>query len=353
MEVCFPTSGERFTVLEDDLQGQTAKAVKKALAAKVGISRFKQRCFVEDGSREIQDDEVLDPAPLKIQLVVLEFWPPDDEETEKMISTSRDNDLVAISCSWRIAATRRKSQCATLGFPGRRSNSSRATRSLSLDVEIIFSVSSSNVANKDGKTPMFRAAEEGHVQLMEVLLEAGAKTDEPEFRGRTPLFAAARNDHLNAVRFLVENGAAKDQGDNDGETPLWVAARNGHLNVVRFLAEVGAAKDRTANNGATPLLRAAQYGYLDIARLLVEHGAAKDQADNYAIVICFIFGCTYGATPLLRAAQNGHPDIVRFLLEHGAAKDQADSSGYTPLLLAAQNGHHDIVRFLVVVGALA
>ena len=95
MEVCFLTSGETLTVLEDELQGQTAKAVKKALAAKVGISRFKQRFFLEDGSHQIQDDEVLDPVPVKIQLVVLEFWPTDDEVSQKMISASRD----WLSCS--------------------------------------------------------------------------------------------------------------------------------------------------------------------------------------------------------------------------------------------------------------
>ena len=96
MEICFLASGEALTLFEDELQGQKARAVKKALAAKVGISRFKQRFFVEDGSHEIQDDEVLVPAPLKIQLVVLEFWPLDDEETQKMISASRDDDSVAL-----------------------------------------------------------------------------------------------------------------------------------------------------------------------------------------------------------------------------------------------------------------
>ena len=82
MDVRFLTSGEPRTVLEDALQGKTAKAVKNALAAKVGISRFKQRLFVEDGLHEIQDDEVLDPVPVKIQLVVLEFWPPDHVEND-------------------------------------------------------------------------------------------------------------------------------------------------------------------------------------------------------------------------------------------------------------------------------
>ena len=49
MEVCFLTSGETLTILDGEMQGKTVKAVKKALAAKVGISRFKQRLFVGDG----------------------------------------------------------------------------------------------------------------------------------------------------------------------------------------------------------------------------------------------------------------------------------------------------------------
>ena len=67
------------------------KAVKQALAAKVGISRFKQRFVAEESFREIPDDEVFASAPLRVQLVVQEFWPPDAEQTQKMISASRDN----------------------------------------------------------------------------------------------------------------------------------------------------------------------------------------------------------------------------------------------------------------------
>ena len=96
MEVCFLTSGDTLTVLDDELQGKKVKEVKKALAAKLGISRFKQRFFVEDGSREMHDNEVLDPAQVKIQLVVLEFWPTDDGERQKMMVASRDDDVVAL-----------------------------------------------------------------------------------------------------------------------------------------------------------------------------------------------------------------------------------------------------------------
>jgi ankyrin repeat protein len=272
MEICFLASGETLTFLEDELQGQKARAVKKALAAKVGMSRFKQSFFVGDGSHQIQDDEVLDPAPLKIQLVVLEFWQPDDEKTQKMISASRENDIVALE-------------------------------------QLLQHPLNPNIASNDGKTPLFHAAEQGHVRPMDLLLEAGAKADEPEFAtGRTPLIVAALNGHLDNVRFLVEAGAAKDQAQHDGATPLWVSALKGHLDIV----------DQAPNHGATPLWVAALKGHLDIVRFLVEGGAAKDQAQND------------GATPLLVAAGEGHLDIVRFLVAAGAAKDQARNDGATP-----------------------
>ena len=61
--------------------------------------------------------------------------------------------------------------------------------------------------------------------------------------GATPLFMAAQEGHMEAVRFLIESGANKDQGMTDGSTPLVVAAQEGRLEVVRFLVESGANKD--------------------------------------------------------------------------------------------------------------
>ena len=70
--------------------------------------------------------------------------------------------------------------------------------------------------------------------------------DQANNQGATPLYIAAENGHLDVVRHLVEVGADKDQASNQRATPLFIAALNGHLDVVRHLVEVGADKDQAA-----------------------------------------------------------------------------------------------------------
>ena len=47
---------------------------------------------------------------------------------------------------------------------------------------------------------------------------------------------AAENGHLEAVRLLLEAGADKDATTTDGATALSIAADKGHLEVVRVIA---------------------------------------------------------------------------------------------------------------------
>ena len=65
-------SGEPLAVLET-YEGISAKEMKQSLQIEIGIPRFRQILFLEDGSQEIQDDEVFALQPVKIKLVVLEF----------------------------------------------------------------------------------------------------------------------------------------------------------------------------------------------------------------------------------------------------------------------------------------
>ena len=322
MEVCFLASGERAAVLDAaEFEGKSAKAVKQALAAKIGATRFRQRLFLDGEAAEISDDEVFASAPVKLQLVVLEFCPPDVAEDMQMMSAARRNDADALE---------------TLLKCPRSPNTSW------------------------GMIPLVEAAEHGHVEPMRLLLEACAEIDpqskQPAFAtlhvaarnghvgavrflpetDMTPLHKAARNGHLEAVRFLVQNSAQKDLTDAIGRTPLGLAVLNGRVDIARFLVEEGANKDELFNklNGTTALNIKAEGGDLNMVRFLLDTGCDKDAADGF------------GATPLHRAAQRGHLDIVCFLVESGACRHSTDKDGKTALDLASDSGHAEVVRFL-------
>ena len=84
MDVCFIASGETLAVLDpNEFTGKSGIALKQSLTTETGVSRFRQRLFLEHGS-QIEDDEILETAPAKVQLVVLEFCPPDNEQIRQM-----------------------------------------------------------------------------------------------------------------------------------------------------------------------------------------------------------------------------------------------------------------------------
>lgn len=63
--------------------------------------------------------------------------------------------------------------------------------------------------------------------------------------GATALFIAAQNGHLRILEVLLEHGAKTDAARTDGATPLWIAAQMGHDHVVRRLLKAGAKVDAT------------------------------------------------------------------------------------------------------------
>ena len=206
MEVCFLPGATLATLAPDEFEGKNAKAVKQALAVQIGVTRFKQRLFDEDGS-EIPDDEVFTSAPVKLHMVVLDFYPADAQRNQQAISAYKYNDLIALE-------------------------------------KFLNSPSNPNVTDERANAPLHFAAGRGHVESMLLLLEAGAEKDPPGNQRMTPLHLAATHGHFDVVRHLVEVSADKDQAQNQGASPLYISACNGHLDVVRHLVEVGADKDR-------------------------------------------------------------------------------------------------------------
>ncbi|CAJ1359821.1 unnamed protein product [Effrenium voratum] len=110
----------------------------------------------------------------------------------------------------------------------------------------------------DGEIALVKVARDGDlaavVNLLERPLNPGNKgvllhdseevvSDDHGLRV-TPLQAAVENGHLEVVLCLLQAGADKDKADSGGKTPTHDAAARGHQEVVRCLLRAGADKDK-------------------------------------------------------------------------------------------------------------
>ena len=328
-------SGATLTVMHD-CAGKTGKEVKQFVAAQIGISRFRQRFLVEDGSSEIQDEEILASAA-KVQLVLLEFELPEAEEDQRMMLASFDNDAQTLET-------------------------------------LLQRPRDPNVADDIGKTPLHYAAANGHIKPMRMLLEAGDTKDarDTQAAGWTPFLLAAWRGHVDSVSFLIEAGVDKDfETLNKGKTALHLAARHGHLEVVHLLIQAGLDMDRARrDNGATPMFMAAVFGNVEVVQSLIDARADSNKAttDHFGATPMYIAAdkgnvkvvqllieagadsnkarIDTGATPMFVAAEKGHIEVVHILVEAGANRNKPTQSGTTPLLVAAQQGHIEVFAFL-------
>ena len=132
-----------------------------------------------------------------------------------------------------------------------------------------------NAAQGDGMSALHWAAMAGNVEMVGVLLYAGANTEATTRLGAyTPLHLASRYGQAAAVAALLEGGANADARATTGARPLHFAAASGAAGAVTALIDHGAAIDATeAANGQTPLMFAAAAGRIDAARALIERGA--------------------------------------------------------------------------------
>lgn len=222
------------------------------------------------------------------------------------------------------------------------------------------------------------AAKRGAVDILKVLIEAGYKVDGTQCRGDSPLYEAAQEGHVEAVRFLLARKADLRFKVGNDSTPL-LAAVHGPLlggepkgdkrETVSLLLAAGAELEVENSFGHTPLLLAVRYADARLVRLLLAHKADparknKDglsplglaKREDLGYIVALLEGKDpYGPSPagmkLIDAARAGDLAGVTTLLAAGADANSRDESGNSPLISAAFLGREDIVAALLAAGA--
>lgn len=121
-------------------------------------------------------------------------------------------------------------------------------------------------------TPLMMATEKEHLEIMKLLLKAGADVEgkNPSSESR-PLFIAVKKGNLAAVRKLLDyNAAAETKGSS---TPLTEATEAGNIPIMKELLakDVRADVERTNSKGYPCLFIAASMGHVDAVELLLDH----------------------------------------------------------------------------------
>ncbi|MBM3810137.1 MAG: hypothetical protein FJW20_00735 [Acidimicrobiia bacterium] len=227
-----------------------------------------------------------------------------------------------------------------------------------------------NVNAKDarhGQTALIWAVAEGHAEIVDILIRAGADYRTPLSSGFTPLFLAVRDGKTAVVKTLLERGENVNAtfgpgGRNAGRrfTPaatsvLGMAIENGHFALAAELLKAG-ANPNIHETGFTALhqiswVRKTPIGddhdpipevtgnltSIGLVRKLVEHGA-----DVNALVTKHVRGLnrlnTLGATPFFMAARTADVELMRVLLELGANPNIPNADFTTPVMAAAGLG---------------
>ena len=136
------------------------------------------------------------------------------------------------------------------------------------------------------KSPLYDAVRNGNNEIVSILLEAGAHTEnknnEKGFTnvGQTPLHGAVQSGVRVVVQTLIDarcdinsridTGSDIDENGNNGETPVFIAAKEGNVDIVNILLAHGCDIEIPRTDGFTPLDVAIQENQQDVVKILSE-----------------------------------------------------------------------------------
>lgn len=257
------------------------------------------------------------------------------------------------------------------------------------------------------RTPLHRAAANGHEETVKLLLESrtllwAVKNGQKaryikeyflhsvagfDRARKTPLYLAAEKGHVETVRLLLKKGDRGPNGANilskscdirDRKNALDLAAENGHMEVVRLLLKSPDIRSHSwprYHAVMKALYWTAKNGQIATAKLLLDELASLKASGTIPFAV---LGVLEGPEIVIDAVENGDKEMVKLLLERkvrvpqealraAVKKRRLEILGIlldwglkkrwgeeekVALLWAASNGEVEVVRLLMSRGSV-
>jgi ankyrin repeat protein len=227
-------------------------------------------------------------------------------------------------------------------------------------VRSILQNSAHEITGEDIANALGAAAVEGHMPVIELLLEKGGDPNGMtvflcdmfnQVVLTTVLQASAFNGSMGCLKRLIEAGAKVDQTSSEYGSALHVAASRGNTKVVELLLNRGAKTDAFSHKfSGTPLLAAASSGHNETVQLLWDKGTYTEFDDE--LLLFAVDHCNAktiemlldkGISPekpsaIARAALRERLDIIQLLLKTGADINSGGGDPIRNVLRTTGNG---------------
>ncbi|OLP92118.1 hypothetical protein AK812_SmicGene26101 [Symbiodinium microadriaticum] len=170
--------------------------------------------------------------------------------------------------------------------------------------------------------------------VLAFLLEQRAELSAADAGGVTVAHEAAMRGHVASLRLLAQAGISLTDQCSNGATPAHFAAFDGHTGVLRELLASRADLHALDHAGGTLLHHAASQGQTSALSWLLGEGVRAGPD-------------SFGRTLMHEAAATGFPDAMQLLRQHGQDPDAQDGDGRSVAQYAAEGGHAEVLKQLV------
>ncbi|WP_430409033.1 ankyrin repeat domain-containing protein [Kordia sp.] len=234
-----------------------------------------------------------------------------------------------------------------------------------------------NKLTHDGRTYIFWAAYKGNLEMMQFLVEKGAKTTIIDSHGYSIANFAAVTGQVNPelYNFCLSNGAnfTKDTDNNGANALLLVAPFAKDFEIIDYFISKGVSLKSTDTHGNGIFNYAAKAGNIPLMKRLIEEGVdykKVSKANENAIIFAsrglrrkvntlptFKYLVSLGISPNITTTEGETPlhslaykskdiNVFKYFIAEGVDVNQVDKDGNTALLNVASRNDEAIVRYL-------